>query len=59
VLTAGAAWCAEGIGPGWLAPLPQVFAGALVYACVLWALELRGRMRRIGEGLVQASGFGR
>lgn len=48
--------------PGiWLdgpAALPtQLVAGGLAFAIALWCVELRGRVRRIGDGLAKASGF--
>ena len=48
--------------PGiWLdgpAALPtQLVAGGLAFAIALWCVELRGRIRRIGDGLAKASGF--
>ena len=45
-----------GIGP--LTLLLQLLAGAAMFVTGLWWLELRGRWRRLGDGLATASGFG-
>ncbi|MBL9076926.1 MAG: hypothetical protein JNL08_05450 [Planctomycetes bacterium] len=45
------------LGPG-PAVLPlQLTAGGITFAAWLWWLELRGRLRRFGDGLAAASGF--
>jgi O-antigen/teichoic acid export membrane protein len=36
----------------------QLLAGGLAFGLGLWRLELRGRWRRLGDGLAAASGFG-
>jgi O-antigen/teichoic acid export membrane protein len=41
----------------WLLPL-QLLGGGAGFAIGLWCLELRGRWRRLGDGLAAASGFG-
>lgn len=46
---------AFGDGPATLAA--QLAAGAAAFGGSLWWVELRGRVRRIGDGLVSASGF--
>jgi len=55
--TAGAA----AIPLTWLAPNWQlaghICLGAAGFVIALWALELRGRMARVGDGLATASGF--
>jgi hypothetical protein len=48
--------------PGWLVAGPllvplQLAAGAAALLAGLWWIELRGRWRRVGDGLVRASGF--
>jgi hypothetical protein len=35
----------------------QLAAGGAAFACGLWWLELRGRWRRVGDGLADASGL--
>ncbi|MEO6595217.1 MAG: hypothetical protein ABIP94_10740 [Planctomycetota bacterium] len=35
----------------------QLLAGGLAFGFGLWFIELRGRLRQIGDGLVSASGF--
>ncbi|MBL8753677.1 MAG: hypothetical protein JNK15_10280 [Planctomycetes bacterium] len=35
----------------------QLAAGGIAFAAGVWTVELRGRWRRLGDGLVQASGF--
>lgn len=56
--TAGAA----SLPVDWLAAplqLPMRLAsGAAAFVVVLWLLELRGRIRNVGDGLATASGFG-
>ncbi|MBX3462120.1 MAG: hypothetical protein KF830_03040 [Planctomycetes bacterium] len=42
-------------GPGVLAL--QLLAGGAAFAGGLWWVELRGRLRRLGDGLVRSSGF--
>ncbi len=45
----------DGLGPTTLAL--QLLAGSAVFVAGLWWLELRGRWRRLGDGLAAASGF--
>jgi O-antigen/teichoic acid export membrane protein len=60
--TAGAASLPNVLfAPAWLPPqwrlLASIGCGALGYLAVLWAMELRGRLLRVGDGLATASGF--
>ena len=61
LLAAGATAAAAAIPLPWLAPgwqLPaQITLGAAGFGIVLWLLELRGRLSRVGDGLATASGF--
>ncbi|MCB9880131.1 MAG: hypothetical protein H6835_21260, partial [Planctomycetes bacterium] len=45
----------------WLPPPLGVFAniaaGGVGFVVVLWWFELRGRLRKVGDGLATASGF--
>lgn len=52
--TAAPAWL---IGGALQLPL-QLLAGASAFGAGLWQFELRGRWRRVGDGLAAASGFG-
>lgn len=45
------------VAPPAVALPAQLLAGGLAFAFGLWAWELRGRWRRLGQGLVTASGF--
>ncbi|MGB3969226.1 MAG: hypothetical protein WBO45_21000, partial [Planctomycetota bacterium] len=52
-----AAWLAGPWFSGTTALLTQLVAGGAAFAAGLWWCELRGRWRRVGDGLVAASGF--
>jgi O-antigen/teichoic acid export membrane protein len=61
VLLAAAVAAAAAL-PSWLVEAPlllpvQLAGGATAFVCGLWWVELRGRWRRVGDGLVRASGF--
>ncbi|MCK5940587.1 MAG: hypothetical protein KAI24_01360 [Planctomycetes bacterium] len=57
--TAGAAALpVDGLAPAWQLPA-RLLLGAGAFALALWLLELRGRLRNVGDGLASASGFAR
>ncbi len=55
--TAAAAMAPGLCGAGPLTLVLQLGAGGAAFAASLWCFELRGRHRRIGDGLAAASGF--
>ncbi|MBM4063012.1 MAG: hypothetical protein FJ265_18240 [Planctomycetes bacterium] len=56
--TAAAAALPAAAGDGKLVLGLQLLAGAGAFVFSLWGVELRGRARRLGDGLAEASGLG-
>jgi O-antigen/teichoic acid export membrane protein len=55
--TAGATMAGAAVGPGLFGLAAQLAAGGIAFVAGVWLVELRGRWRHLGDGLVRASGF--